>query len=368
MSYYTALDVCNLLNSVQPDSPLTPDAQSIISIVDPTVAEAEWNEVLATRRSIPGPSGRLQLGGSNSELASTSTPTGQDALPDEVIASEGLPWCLPLGPAASLHLPAEGDALEDLLDTFRKASLIATPDAENSFGLGEDAAHISNQSQTFTTPAQSVLPTPMSHDIRANARRSIKRPGTLGNRPKSHQDAQLWDLLRQKTSDFQGHIAEHFQQVLRAYVNMERYEVEGVAEDTSLPITDEQKKGRVSELYAAILDFGDFPEGSKKVQPFWARGNLSKVVGADLADIELEMLCWEVLEAAIKSQRGEPSIKRWSGTEEATWEEFYTFGGRWRAICESVRRKQSNLRRNNRRKAQSSTPAGKEIKERPTPP
>jgi len=33
MSYYTALDVCNLLNSVQPDSPLTPDAQSIISIV-----------------------------------------------------------------------------------------------------------------------------------------------------------------------------------------------------------------------------------------------------------------------------------------------------------------------------------------------
>lgn len=239
----------------------------------------------------------------------------EDALLDEVIASEGLPWCLPLGPAASLHLPAEGDALEDLLDTLRKASLIATPDAENSFGLGEDAAHISNQSQTFTTPAQSVPPTPMSHDVRANARRSIKRPGTLGNRPKGHQDAQLWDLLRQKTSDFQGHIggSEHFQQVLGAYVNMERYEVEGVAEDTSLPITDEQKKGRVAELYAAILDFGDFPEGSKKVQPFWARGNLSKVVGADLADIELEMLCWEVLVRFIPFRRSH-TLTGWNMT------------------------------------------------------
>ncbi|KAK6211197.1 hypothetical protein QIS74_10461 [Colletotrichum tabaci] len=64
---------------------------------------------------------------------------------------------------------------------------------------------------------------------------------------------------------------------------------------------------------------------------------LEAVIHHCISDVEIELLSWRLLRAAMEAQQGFTMRPLWSGSKTvATWEHFNTFGERWHAICANV--------------------------------
>ncbi|RNJ59621.1 hypothetical protein D7B24_001796 [Verticillium nonalfalfae] len=59
------------------------------------------------------------------------------------------------------------------------------------------------------------------------------------------------------------------------------------------------------------------------------------LIGRMLSDLDIEVLCWEVLEAAIRAQEGLHKVARWQ--TELMKDRFASFEARWNSICEALR-------------------------------
>ncbi|KAL0944888.1 uncharacterized protein CTRU02_202775 [Colletotrichum truncatum] len=64
---------------------------------------------------------------------------------------------------------------------------------------------------------------------------------------------------------------------------------------------------------------------------------LAAVVHHPITDIEIEILCWRLLMAAMNAQKGFTMRLLWSGQRTtSTWDFFETFAERWSVICEQL--------------------------------
>ncbi|KAG7143700.1 hypothetical protein HYQ45_000117 [Verticillium longisporum] len=59
------------------------------------------------------------------------------------------------------------------------------------------------------------------------------------------------------------------------------------------------------------------------------------LIGRMLSDLDIEVLCWEILEAAIRAQEGLHKVARWQ--TELMKDKFASFEARWNSICEALR-------------------------------
>ncbi|KAG7140326.1 hypothetical protein HYQ46_008011 [Verticillium longisporum] len=59
------------------------------------------------------------------------------------------------------------------------------------------------------------------------------------------------------------------------------------------------------------------------------------LIGRMLSDLDIEFLCWEVLEAAIRAQEGLHNVARWQ--TDLMKDRFASFEARWNSICEALR-------------------------------
>ncbi|KAM0269822.1 hypothetical protein ACHAQH_009660 [Verticillium albo-atrum] len=62
---------------------------------------------------------------------------------------------------------------------------------------------------------------------------------------------------------------------------------------------------------------------------------IERLIGRPLSDLDIEFLCWEILEAAIRAQEGKPNVARWQ--TDLMRDRFETFEQRWASICEALR-------------------------------
>lgn len=136
----------------------------------------------------------------------------------------------------------------------------------------------------------------------------------LAAEPAPHQDPWLHARLHEKTATFRSHIrsAAHFRDVQEQYADLVRHPVDNCvppAWDPTMPTTDREMVHYVKRLFDAIVDFSDVSDKSVPVkrgaggshgmaQPWGeltASEKVKDVVRTELSDVELEMLCWNVL-------------------------------------------------------------------------
>ncbi|SPO04473.1 uncharacterized protein DNG_07158 [Cephalotrichum gorgonifer] len=195
----------------------------------------------------------------------------------------------------------------------------------------------------------------------------LRMPG-LPAQAEPHQSQWLLDRLGEFSGSFQGHIRSttQFRQAFEQYSNWARQGIDNGCisprEDRTMPTTDEEKTLYVRQLFEAVLDFSDVDErrqvsgerrssgpGGNGDRGHRSGGKLSSgqltvpemvknVARTTLSDVEIEMLCWDVLSAAIRAQQGEPHVFRWSGSGETTWEAYTCFEDRWLAVCGHTRK------------------------------
>ncbi|KAF9880124.1 hypothetical protein CkaCkLH20_02078 [Colletotrichum karsti] len=61
---------------------------------------------------------------------------------------------------------------------------------------------------------------------------------------------------------------------------------------------------------------------------------LTIIVHTQVSDLEIELMCWKLLVAAMNAQRGFTMRPRWCGQRAiSTWDYFETFAERWEVIC-----------------------------------
>lgn len=137
---------------------------------------------------------------------------------------------------------------------------------------------------------------------------------TLAAEPAPHQDPWLHARLHEKTATFSGHIRSvaHFRGVQERYADLIRHPVDNCvppAHDPTMPTTDGEMVRYVKRLFDAIVDFSDVSDKSVplnrgavgndgETRPWGeltASEKVKDVVRTDLSDVEVEMLCWNVL-------------------------------------------------------------------------
>ncbi|KAK1984698.1 hypothetical protein LZ30DRAFT_747732 [Colletotrichum cereale] len=186
---------------------------------------------------------------------------------------------------------------------------------------------------------------------------------------------------------------DHFEELDDAYErHVKRAAGEAPSEDASWPLSVEQQRAYVEKLFSHITDLSNFyelrkarerlaklsasqqgrgsletaedpskkrkrdaegqaayshaaarPKGMSKAD--WALIDeestpaelLEAVIHHSISDVEIELLCWRLLRAAMDMQLGFTMKPLWSGQKTlALWEHFDTFAERWQAICENV--------------------------------
>ncbi|KAJ0270990.1 hypothetical protein COL940_011235 [Colletotrichum noveboracense] len=91
-----------------------------------------------------------------------------------------------------------------------------------------------------------------------------------------------------------------------------------------------------------------------------ASDRLNTVIHHKITDVEIEVICWQLLIAAEDAQRGFTMKPLWSGQRTvSTWDHFTTFGERWSAMVKELLAKLSNDLLNGRRDVQNQV--GREI-------
>ncbi|OHW95836.1 hypothetical protein CSPAE12_05412 [Colletotrichum incanum] len=104
-----------------------------------------------------------------------------------------------------------------------------------------------------------------------------------------------------------------------------------------------KKQRRGVEEQDVDLDVPVRPKGISKTD--WALMDaestpvelLDAIIHYRISDVEIELLCWRILRAAMETQLGFTLRPLWSGSKTvSTWEHFDTFAERWQAICENV--------------------------------
>ncbi|KAH0440849.1 hypothetical protein CcaCcLH18_02192 [Colletotrichum camelliae] len=88
---------------------------------------------------------------------------------------------------------------------------------------------------------------------------------------------------------------------------------------------------------------GDRPKGLSKADWDLLDDNnspadrLSVVIHHKITNIEIEILCWRLLLAAMDAQLGHTMKPLWSGARTvSTWDTYGTFGDRWSAMCKEL--------------------------------
>lgn len=133
----------------------------------------------------------------------------------------------------------------------------------------------------------------------------------LAAEPATHQDPWLHARLHEKTATFNGHIRSvaHFQGVQERYADFVRHPIDNCvppAQDLTMPTTDAEMVRYIHRLFDAVIDFSSVDDKSAPVtrgtgqrELSWSELTASQrvkvVVRTELSDIELEMLCWNVL-------------------------------------------------------------------------
>ncbi|KDN71057.1 hypothetical protein CSUB01_07909 [Colletotrichum sublineola] len=251
------------------------------------------------------------------------------------------------------------------------------------------------QAQTLpeqgTVPEQTVIPEPLVLPTLAT---SLQAKRAKPNNPyeTEHQHPTLTaELIAAPTFSYKGIVQnmDHFEELDHAYErHVKRAAGKAPNEDASWPLTAEQQRTYVKRLFSHITDMGNFyelrkarerltklqasqqgrgsleaaetpsrkrrrgaevqdaaarPKGISKTD--WALMDaestpmelLEAVIHYSISDVEIELLCWRLLRAAMEMQLGFTKRPLWSGSKTvAMWEHFDTFAERWQAICENV--------------------------------
>jgi hypothetical protein len=183
----------------------------------------------------------------------------------------------------------------------------------------------------------------------------------LGDRPLGHQDERLFDLLKDlPLVQYRGHITslDDYREKKAAYMGMIRHPASNRDADVTLPKTNGEVRRYVGLLYSAIMDFSRVeqqPSRSTKAvdkipasdPEFAVKANLARVLSVVPRAVEIELLCWDVLMAAIDSQKGITHIKLCGGENAGFWEPYRTFADRWSQICEVFRVREGGDSRKN---------------------
>ncbi|KAK2054816.1 hypothetical protein LY76DRAFT_579309 [Colletotrichum caudatum] len=251
--------------------------------------------------------------------------------------------------------------------------------------------------QVSTCPDQTTAAQPFASPIPASSPRA-KRAKPVNSYQTDHQHPLLTaELVAAPTFRYKGIVQDmdHFDELDDAYERHIR-RATGMApdQDASWPSSAEQQRARVGSLFGHITDLGDFYELRKarerlaKLQGQQGRGSdeaaaaearsrkrrrgaggqvaepgaacarpkgisktdwalmdadntpaelLEAVIHYCISDVEIELLCWRLLRAAMDTQLGFAMRPLWSGSKTiAMWEHFDTFGERWEAICGNV--------------------------------
>ncbi|CAM1511835.1 Fc.00g093480.m01.CDS01 [Cosmosporella sp. VM-42] len=180
----------------------------------------------------------------------------------------------------------------------------------------------------------------------------------------------LLHQLEQRTYEYQGYIQSHPQAsfILNAYENLssqdERF-VSNPETDRTFPQNTEDYKTRIRELFEAICDWSNRREWRARMGPRLVKAWIAEVtalrktqgleintsnveddllvppanrmppideqwmnvVHRKMSDIEIELLCSQILRQAVLAQKGENLVPLWSGND-TQWEEYGTFGER----------------------------------------
>ncbi|GJC78728.1 hypothetical protein ColLi_01566 [Colletotrichum liriopes] len=143
-----------------------------------------------------------------------------------------------------------------------------------------------------------------------------------------------------------GHITDlgNFYELRKARERLAKLEASRQGQD-QLEVAERssKKQKRGAEEQDADVDVPVRPKGISKTD--WALMDaestpvelLDAVIHYRISDVEIELLCWRLLRAAMEMQLGYTLRPLWSGAKTvSTWEHFDTFAERWQAICENV--------------------------------
>ncbi|RSL71900.1 hypothetical protein CEP54_001166 [Fusarium duplospermum] len=260
------------------------------------------------------------------------------------------------------------DTNEWTLDDVLKTEILDVPGLEDT--------PLTNTITPSTDRLEPVTPTqhPISLTAIPGAKLDTERP------PKRHRlqvpqitdgpDGHLVSLLGDPTFKYQGHIvslthANNLRQQYDLLSTQRGRNTTSPEQDESFPNTDEEFRGRVREIFEAICDWTDLREwrakmGQKRVRDWLAEvarqrrsqgldDDLSKlsdkelmppadrmpsmkdqwknVIHRTMSDIEIELLCAQILKQAMAAQKGLNTTPMWSNNE-TQWEEFSTFSER----------------------------------------
>ncbi|KAF6813773.1 hypothetical protein CMUS01_12766 [Colletotrichum musicola] len=159
------------------------------------------------------------------------------------------------------------------------------------------------------------------------------------------------------------HDENHFQSINDAYLRHARQRAGLAAEDDpTWPESGDRKRQYVKDLFDAITNTVDFHEARKakaKVEAHNAatRGKapsaservladetktavdrLEAVLHCKMSNLEVELVSWKVLEAAMACQQGHTMRALWASERtNSQWDVFETFEARWGAICENMK-------------------------------
>ncbi|KAF4469449.1 hypothetical protein FALBO_3641 [Fusarium albosuccineum] len=217
---------------------------------------------------------------------------------------------------------------------------------------------------------QPTVPLPMIQEIKQDEEKPPRKhrlqvPPVTG----TVDPNDLPTLLNIHTFQYQGHITSQTDAVfLRARydaLSRQTLHTSNPGNDGTFPITPWNYRARIQEMFEAICDWSSRREwrakmGQKRVKDWVAEvtqhrrqlglgADLSKVCDDEIvppvdrmpplaeqwknvihrvmSDVEIELLCAQILDQAIWAQKGENYIPLWSNNE-TQWEEFPTFGER----------------------------------------
>ncbi|KAK2002095.1 hypothetical protein LX36DRAFT_568960 [Colletotrichum falcatum] len=251
------------------------------------------------------------------------------------------------------------------------------------------ASHIE---QISTSPEQAIVPEPLTSMPTLALQAKKAKPSTCFET--EHQHPLLTtELKAPPTFHYKGVVQnmDHFDELDEAYDrHVKRAAGMAPDKDASWPSSTEQQRAYVAVLFSHITDLGDFYELRKareRLTKLQARGSLEAadapsrkrrrgaaggaqdagfdanarpkgisksdwtlmdpestpgklleaVIHHHISDVEIELLCWRLLRAAMEMQLGFTMRPLWSGAKTvALWDHFDTFAERWHAVCENV--------------------------------
>ncbi|KAK1590326.1 uncharacterized protein LY79DRAFT_590528 [Colletotrichum navitas] len=257
----------------------------------------------------------------------------------------------------------------------------------------ETSPATSQMGQASTSPGQTIAPSPLVSSTPASLQAKRAKPSNMYETEHQHPILTA-ELVAAPTFRYKGVVQnmDHFEELDDAYErHVKRAAGKAPDEDASWPSSAEQQRAYVESLFGHVTDLGNFyelrkarerlaklesqqgrhsseaaetpsrkrrrgaggqdasfdaavrPKGISKTD--WALTDaesapvelLEAVIHYQISDVEIELLCWRLLRAAMEMQLGFTMRPLWSGSKTiAMWEHFDTFAERWQAISENV--------------------------------